>query len=256
MQMTDLLAAIGLGLAGAGHCIGMCGGIAVALRPTPNASSLMPLAYHLGRIVGYALLGGLIGSAAGAIELASWTIALRYLAGGLLIAMGLSVLNIWRGISWIERAGGVLWRKLQPLTKPLLPPKHLPQGLLLGMFWGFMPCGLIYSALAWSASAGQSAIDSALLMLLFGLGTVPAMLAVTVAGLKVEVWLRQRWVKQVIGVSLLLGGLWTAYHTFSHSDHLLGAHRGHSMQPGHSMEMPQQAPSDSATQHDGHTMPH
>jgi hypothetical protein len=204
----------------------MCGGIAVALRPVAGGSRWLALYYHSGRIMGYALIGGLLGSAAAAVEFASWTIILRYIAAALLVAMGLNVLGVASGITALERLGGGLWRRLQPFTRPLLPPRHPLQGVALGIFWGFMPCGLIYSALTWSVATGGSGVNSALLMALFGLGTLPAMLTATLAGQKVETILRHRRVKQFIGLSLCVAGLWTAYHTFSHSDHLLGRHQG------------------------------
>lgn len=225
MTSTDLGAAVLLGLAGSGHCLGMCGGIAIALRPDPNAHRLLPFAYHLGRVLSYTLLGAVIGSVAGAIQLAAWTISLRFLAGALLVGMGLHVLNIWRGIDRLERIGGLLWRHVAPLTQTLIPPRNLGQGLLLGGLWGFMPCGLIYSALGWSAATGGSALESGLLMLLFGLGTVPSMLGTTLAGQKAERFLRDRRLKIFIGISLLLAGTWTLIHTATHYDMMLAGGR-------------------------------
>ncbi len=224
---TDLGAALLLGLAGSGHCLGMCGGIAIALRPDPDAHRLLPVAYHLGRIISYALLGALIGGAAGAIQLAAWTIGLRFMAGALLIGMGLHMLDIWRGIDRLERLGGQLWRRVVPLTRTLMPPRHLAQGLALGGLWGFMPCGLIYSALGWSAASGGSATGSGLLMLLFGLGTVPAMLGTTLLGQRAEKLLRDHRLKTVIGISLVLAGTWTLVHTATRMGPMLaGGHMG------------------------------
>lgn len=231
MQSADLVAALLLGLAGAGHCVGMCGGVAVALRPSDNASRWLPLSYHSGRLLSYGLLGALIGSAAGAIELASWTIALRFIAGLLLVGMGLQTLRWWLGMGYLEKIGGLLWRRIVPLTKPLLPPKYPIQGLLLGGLWGFMPCGLIYSALSWSAAAGASALDSGVLMLIFGLGTLPAMLTVTLAGQRVERLLAGKRLKQLIGLSLLLAGCWTVYLTAAHAHHLLNGAMAHQSTP-------------------------
>lgn len=221
MNSTDLGAAVLLGLAGSGHCLGMCGGIAIALRPDPDAHRLLPVAYHVGRVISYALLGAVIGGVAGAVQLAAWTIGLRFLAGALLVAMGLHVLNIWRGIDQLERLGGLLWRRIAPMTRVLMPPRHLSQGLILGGLWGFMPCGLIYSALGWSAATGGSAANSGLLMLLFGLGTVPSMLGTTLAGQRAERILRDRRLKVVIGVSLMAAGTWTLIHTITHFDKML-----------------------------------
>ncbi len=256
MNIADLGTALLLGLAGSGHCLGMCGGIAVALRSTPDtiatsaapsssappspprsatrASVLMPVSYHLGRLISYGLLGALIGSAAGAVELAAWTVFLRFLAGFLLVAMGLHTLKLWFGITQLEKLGGHVWRKLAPVAQKFMPPKHPSHGMLLGAIWGFMPCGLIYSALTWSAAAGAGAIDSGLLMVAFGAGTLPAMLSATLLGQRASAFLSLGWVRKALGTLLVLTGIWTLWLTFSHLDHLLGQHGGmnHSMPSG------------------------
>ncbi|MEP1593168.1 MAG: sulfite exporter TauE/SafE family protein, partial [Halieaceae bacterium] len=121
MTAIDYLGAIGLGLAGAGHCLGMCGGIAAALNLGGSGSKAVTVSYHLGRICSYTLLGALLGFAAGSIELAAWTIGLRYLAGVLLIAMGLYIADWWRVLSILERAGAHLWRPVQGFSSRWLP---------------------------------------------------------------------------------------------------------------------------------------
>jgi sulfite exporter TauE/SafE len=105
MADTGILAAFGIGLAGAGHCLGMCGGIAAAINLGGNGGRATTLAYHGGRLCSYAALGALLGGLAGSINLAQWTMFLRYLAALLLIAMGLSIADWWRGISVLERVG-------------------------------------------------------------------------------------------------------------------------------------------------------
>lgn len=219
MTPVDYLGAIGLGLAGAGHCLGMCGGIAAALNLGGQRSTSVTLSYHAGRIASYSLLGGLLGLAASTIELAAWTIALRYLAGLLLIAMGLYIGNWWLGIQVLERAGAHLWRPVQKLSSRWLPVRHWRQGLALGCCWGLMPCGLIYSSLAWAATAGDP-WQSSLLMLLFGLGTLPAMLATSLGADRLQSILRQRGLKLVIALLLVCSGIWTLYLTASHRGHL------------------------------------
>jgi sulfite exporter TauE/SafE len=153
--------AFGLGLAGAGHCLGMCGGIASALSLGGVKSPAVTLAYHSGRISSYTLLGALLGAAAGSVDIGAWTIGLRYLAGFMLIAMGLYVANWWRGMTLLERAGARLWAPVQRYASRWLPVRHWPQGYALGLCWGLMPCGLIYSSLAWAATA-QHALTSGL----------------------------------------------------------------------------------------------
>lgn len=216
---TDALAALGIGLAGAGHCLGMCGGIAAALNLGGNRGTATTLAYHGGRLTSYAALGALLGAAAGAINLAHWTMVLRYVAALLLIAMGLSIADWWRGISVLERAGAKLWKPVQSLLSPLLPARHWRQGFLLGLGWGLMPCGLIYSALAWSATS-QSAVDGALLMALFGAGTLPAMLTTSFGAVGVQALLRRRGLKLLIALFLIASGIWSLAMTWQHGGHL------------------------------------
>ena len=218
-ELTMLGSALLLGLSGSGHCLGMCGGIASALALGPRKGPGINLAYHSGRITSYAVLGGALGLAAGITDIATWTISLRYLAGALLILMGLYVADWWRGMLVIEQAGARLWQPIQRLSSRWLPVRSTPQAFALGLTWGLMPCGLIYSALAWSATT-QNAASSALLMLLFGLGTLPAMLATSLGAQQLQQFLRKGGFKLFIGILLILAGAWTLYLTASHSDHL------------------------------------
>ncbi len=139
------------------------------------------------------------------IDIGAWTIGLRYLAGLLLIGMGLYIANWWRGMALLERAGSRLWQPVQRLSSQWLPLRRWPQGFALGLCWGLMPCGLIYSSLAWAATA-QNAATSALMMLLFGLGTLPAMLATSLGAQRLQAFLRRRGLKQVIAVLLIARG--------------------------------------------------
>jgi len=219
VSAIDYLGAVGIGLAGAGHCLGMCGGIAAALNLGGPRSTAVTVFYHLGRISSYTLLGALLGFAAGTIELAAWTIGLRYIAGALLIAMGLYIADWWRVLSILERAGAKLWRPVQRLSSRWLPVRDWRGALALGLCWGLMPCGLIYSSLAWAATS-QDALTSGLLMLLFGLGTLPAMVATSFGAEHVQAALRKRGLKVLIALLLILAGAWTICLTASHRDHL------------------------------------
>ncbi|WP_439106338.1 sulfite exporter TauE/SafE family protein [Congregibacter sp.] len=219
MINADLAAAFGIGLAGAGHCLGMCGGIAAAINLGGNRGTLTTVAYHTGRLSSYAALGALLGALAGSINLAQWTMVLRYLAALLLIGMGLSIADWWRGMSVLESVGAKLWKPLQRLSSRLLPVRHWFQGYLLGLCWGLMPCGLIYSALAWSATA-QDAARSGLLMLAFGAGTLPAMLSTSFGAAKAQSLLRRRGLKLLIAIFLILSGIWSLLMTWNHGSHL------------------------------------
>ncbi len=227
ISLADAAAALGIGLAGAGHCLGMCGGIAAALSLGQGAGPGMTFAYHGGRIASYAALGGALGFIAGSINIAAWTLGLRYLAALLLIAMGLAIADWWRGISLLERAGAKLWAPVQRLSSGLLPLKKPSQAALLGLCWGLMPCGLIYSSLAWAATA-QNATTSAIMMFVFGLGTLPAMLATSLGADHLQTFLRRRGLKILIALMLMGAGCWTIYQSAAHAGHAgHGTHAEH-----------------------------
>lgn len=208
-----LVSALILGLLGGGHCLGMCGGLMGALTlaiPKEQRSRRfrLLLAYNLGRILSYATAGLLIGLAGWAVANSPAALFMRVLAGLLLIAMGLYLAGWWSGLTRIERLGRGLWRYIQPLANRLLPVSSLPRALLLGALWGWLPCGLVYSTLLWSASQGN-ALDSALLMLAFGLGTWPVLLATGLAAERVTAILRKRSVRMAGGLLVILFGIWT-----------------------------------------------
>jgi len=233
IDTAQAASACALGLAGAGHCLGMCGGIAAALNLGGQRSLAVTLSYHSGRISSYTLLGGLLGLAANSIDIAAWTMGLRYLAGLLLIGMGLYIADWWRGMALLERAGARLWQPVQRLSSRWLPVRRWPQGFALGLCWGLMPCGLIYSSLAWAATA-QNAATSALMMFLFGLGTLPAMLATSLGADRLQGFLRRRGLKLLIAVLLIASGVWTLYLTIAHGSHLQHEGRGAHQQMDHS----------------------
>jgi uncharacterized protein len=177
---NGLLALFIVGLLGGGHCAGMCGGIVGALSlQSPQgggAAILVHLAYNLGRIGSYVLAGllaGLLGQAAG--NLMAVQHVLYLLASLMLVAMGLYLLGMTQFLAPLERGGQALWQRIQPLTKRFLPVRGIAQALPLGLLWGWLPCGLVYSALT-TALASASAGKGALLMLAFGLGTLPNLL--------------------------------------------------------------------------------
>jgi sulfite exporter TauE/SafE len=208
-----LASALILGLLGGGHCLGMCGGLmgalTLAIPPEQRARRLrLLLAYNLGRILSYATAGLLIGLAGWAVASSPAAMALRVVAGLLLIAMGLYLAGWWSGLTRIEAVGRHLWRHLQPLASRLMPVSSLPRALLLGAVWGWLPCGLVYSTLLWASSQGSPA-DSALLMLAFGLGTWPVLLATGMAAERLTALLRRRGVRVAGGLLVILFGLWT-----------------------------------------------
>ena len=126
--------------------------------------------------------------------------------------------------------GGLALAGVQPHAQARLPIRAASSALGVGMLWGFLPCGLIYSSLAWAATA-NSAPKAAVLMFAFGLGTLPAMLATSLGATRLQAFLRTRGLKTLIGVMLIASGAWTIYITWSHSGHLAGAAQGESHPP-------------------------
>ncbi|AZL69804.1 sulfite exporter TauE/SafE family protein [Pseudomonas oryziphila] len=215
--MPELIPLLGsalvLGLLGGGHCLGMCGGLmgALTLAIPPqqrNRRLRLLLAYNLGRILSYAAAGLLLGLAGVALASSPLAVGLRVVAALLLIAMGLYLAGWWSGLTRIEALGRGLWRHIQPLATRLLPVSSLPRALLLGALWGWLPCGLVYSTLLWAASQGD-ALHSGALMLAFGLGTWPVLLATGLAAERVGSVLRKRGVRMAGGLLVILFGLWT-----------------------------------------------
>jgi len=231
-----LLTGFLLGLFGSGHCLGMCGGIGAALG---TAASRWPLtlAYHAGRIGSYAALGAMIGwlvaVGAGALQPLLPVIGalLRSIAALLVIAMGLYVGGWWLGLTRIEAIGARLWRHVAPLTRKLLPPPNLGAALLLGALWGLLPCGLIYSSLAWAAASGDAG-DGALRMAAFGLGTLPAMAAVTFGGQQLQQKLQRPLLRKIAGVVLIGMGLFALLQPWLHAH---GDHASHAASTGSEM---------------------
>jgi len=215
--VPDLLPLLGsalvLGLLGGGHCLGMCGGLmgalTLAIPPEQRGRRLrLLLAYNLGRILSYASAGLLLGLAGWAVASSPAALALRVVAALLLIAMGLYLAGWWSGLTRIEALGRGLWRHIQPVASRLLPVSSLPRALLLGALWGWLPCGLVYSTLLWAASQGNAGYSAAL-MLAFGLGTWPVLLATGLAAERVNALLRRRSVRVAGGVLVMLFGIWT-----------------------------------------------
>lgn len=226
-----------MGLVSSAHCIGMCGGIMGALTVAIPAEAAherwkILLAYNIGRIASYSVMGLLLGVFVSLFAHWGGGNFLRIIAGLLLIAMGLYLADWWRGITKLEIAGHYLWTYLQPLGKKLLPVDSLPKGLLLGSLWGWLPCGLVYSALAlaitqpspWLAAGG---------MLAFGLGTLPAVLVAGIAAQQLTRVLQKRNVRIGLALLIIIYGFWTIFGNLrdhsSHHHHSSGQEHHHDM---------------------------
>ncbi|WP_339878642.1 sulfite exporter TauE/SafE family protein [Pseudidiomarina gelatinasegens] len=204
----DLFTAVLMGLAGAGHCIMMCGGIAGAFAGRVN--SLQLLTYNIGRIMSYSIAGALIGAAVGSLAgfAENGLIGLRIFAAFILILFGLYLGHWWFGLRYLERLGQPLWRRLQPLAARLRTNHSYPMLFSAGMLWGWLPCGLVYSALSWAAVSG-SATHGALYMAAFGVGTLPAMFAFGWLSHTLQQFLKSKGFRQLMGAIMIVYGLWT-----------------------------------------------
>jgi sulfite exporter TauE/SafE len=178
-----LLAALALGVLGAPHCVAMCGGVAglaqaarrLPVVDAPRRTPAILAAMHAGRLASYAAAGALAG-AAGRLTVRAWQSGLEIAAGLAMIGLGLFLCGLLPAFATVEKLGAPLWRALAPATRRVLPLTTPSRALVFGAAWGWLPCGLVYSALALAALSG-SAAHGAIAMLAFGAGTLPALIA-------------------------------------------------------------------------------
>ena len=200
------------GLLGGVHCLGMCGGIVAAISVTGTSQKpAMLLGYNLGRLASYSLMGALLGG------LSEWGMAqanyrplqvgLFALANILLILLGLYLAGFSAMVGRIEKLGSPLWQHLQPLARRFLPVRHPLHSIVVGAIWGWVPCGLVYTA-SLAALATQSASGGALAMLSFGLGTLPNLLLMGTFATKLQQLKQQRPVRLLAGLTVCTIGLW------------------------------------------------
>ena len=217
--MTELLpllsAALLAGLLGSAHCLGMCAGISGLFAVNASVSSLrndVPFAvtYNVGRVISYAVLGIIVASFGGVIVKASpgLAVGIRLLSGIVIILVGLKVAFDLRALNAIERMGAKLWSRIAPAAKGLVPVTNLRRALGLGLLWGWLPCGLVYSVLLIAATSAQP-IHGAFIMVVFGLGTLPAMLLTGLGAARVSTFMRRRDTRLGMGLLIVALGVLT-----------------------------------------------
>lgn len=242
MTEFQLLPIFLIGLLGSVHCIGMCGGIVSAFsaaggpaaggpaaraarKPFPvpvrgNAialststaldDALRVVAYNAGRIGSYALAGAIAGGVAEGARTLSFMSTLQiggyWLANLMLVALGLYLMDAWRGLARLEAVGHIVWKRVQPLLRYLLPVDSSSKALALGALWGWVPCGMVYSVLLTAMLTG-SAASGAAVMTVFGLGTLPMLLGMGLLGARLHHWTRMRGVRVAAGLVVLAFGL-------------------------------------------------
>jgi sulfite exporter TauE/SafE len=210
-----LSAALLAGLLGSAHCLGMCGGISGLFAVNASVSSLrqqVPLAlvYNAGRIVTYAVLGIIVAAFGSVIVKASPSLAvgIRLLSGCIIILVGLKVAFDLRMLNAIERMGSSLWSRIAPAAQRLLPVDSMPKAFGLGLVWGWLPCGLVYSVLMIAATSAEP-LAGGLTMVTFGVGTMPAMVMTGIGAARMSTMLRRKGARLGLGMLIVVLGLLT-----------------------------------------------
>ncbi|MGM8898355.1 MULTISPECIES: sulfite exporter TauE/SafE family protein [unclassified Psychrobacter] len=212
MTTALLVAALLMGFFGSPHCLGMCGGLVSAFGlsmkdVSPAKRRGLVATYHLGRLLSYSFLGltaGVIGTTV--LEpLMKGNSMPRILLGLVLVLVGITMLGA-PFLTKLERFGMRFWQFLGPLRQKVFPLTTFPRALAAGLLWGFLPCGLVYGALL-IAVVAHNPLGGAALMFVFGLGTVPMLVATheTVG------WMRDKIgrfrLRQLNGVVMVLSGM-------------------------------------------------
>ena len=230
------LVALMMGLFSALHCFGMCGSIigtlTLSLKPAirEHKSLLLPfvLSYNFGRIFSYTLAGFIAGLFGHVLSLpfgdGQGHRVLQIVSALIMAGAGLHIAGWFPRFAYIEKAGAVLWRRLEPYGRRLLPVETLPKAFVFGMVWGWLPCGLVYAALALAATSGHvpdiglqvaatsgHVLHSGLTMLAFGVGTLPAVVGVGIMTTWMVRLSRLRKFRSAVGITMILLALMAAF---------------------------------------------
>jgi len=222
----ELWTAVLAGLAGSAHCAAMCGGISAMLGMGAAPAKRYLVAYNVGRIVSYTAVALIFATILSSVigDMPVGLMWLRIAAGLLMVMAGLFLLGKASGIGYLEKLGGYLWRIISPLARHFMPVDSVAKAFGLGMLWGWLPCGLVYSMLAISLAQG-SVVLSVTTMFAFGVGTLPAVFLIGLAGAKFSNWISQRTIRYFLAYCVIVLGVYTAVIP---SMHLVGiGHSGH-----------------------------
>lgn len=252
MTWALFLAAFSMGLFGSPHCLGMCGGIVTAFglsmqHVSDSKKNGLILTYHVGRLISYSLLG-LIASVIGVAIFQSImsNSAPRIVLGAVLVLIGLAMLGLPL-FNQLEKFGMRFWQSLAPIRKKVFPIDSFGKALFAGLLWGFLPCGLVYGALM-MAIAGNNIATGAALMFVFGLGTMPMLIATQKTVGMLQSSIKNFRLRQINGVIMMLSGLAVIFiPMMMHHNHNQGSHS----QSSHSHAM-----NETSMHHDMATMNH
>jgi len=218
MLEINYVGAFFIGIAGGVHCIGMCGGIASAFSfAIPKGQSQLPyiFSYNLGRIISYTIAGaitGFVGSMV-TVNIQSGLPILQIISIVFLVLLALYIGDWYKGLSFLEKLGGKIWKKISPLSKKLIPFKNPIYTLAYGMIWGWLPCGLVYSVLTWSL-ASESVMQGALVMFSFGLGTLPTLIAASLGASFLVPIFQHKMTRKIISILLFAFSLTLTFNLY------------------------------------------
>ena len=235
--MTDapltLPAAFLIGLFSTLHCIGMCGsimgalslGLPASIRDNRFRRFSFVSSYNLGRILSYSLAGLVTGAlGAGLLEhagLATGHSILRTTGAAMMIVIGLYLAGWLPQLAYFERAGAPVWRKLEPIGRKMMPVDTMARAFVYGMIWGWLPCGLVYTVLLWTLTAG-SALEGALTMMAFGIGTLPTLIATGMMASWLTRFAQSTHARRLVGLLIILLAIGSLFLPFGaeHSQHV------------------------------------
>ncbi|MBS4050069.1 sulfite exporter TauE/SafE family protein [Methylomonas rivi] len=211
---ASYLAAFFIGLFSSLHCIGMCGSIigtltyslSQELRNNKRILFSIVLSYNLGRIASYAIAGAVVGFLSLPFTEGQAHRILQLASGAIMASAGLYIGGWFPRFAYIEKIGSRFWKLIEPFGRRLIPVKTRTQAILFGMVWGWLPCGLIYTALALAATTGN-VVHSSMTMLAFGLGTLPAVVGVGIMTSLLARLSKARRFKQVVGILFIIFAL-------------------------------------------------
>ena len=221
---SSYIAAFLLGLFSTVHCIAMCGSVIGALTLSLPAEvresqgKMLPyvLNYNLGRLLSYGIAGAIVGLISSPLASFDGHLILRYLSVLVMISMGLYLAGWFPKFARMERLGAPIWKWLQPIGQKLLPVRKRSQAFLLGIIWGWLPCGLVYAALAVAATVGEP-VKASLVMMAFGAGTLPAVMGAGLFTGLLASMARIKHLRQIAGILIIVMALATAFWPMDHS---------------------------------------
>ncbi len=212
------------------HCIGMCGGIIGALslslpvkiRNSKTKLFAFVLTYNVGRLISYCVAGLVAGAIGTGLLLSTGfdqghTI-LKFIGISMMIAIGLYLTGWMPQLASVEKMGIPIWKRLEPIGRKLVPVASIPKALAYGLIWGWLPCGLVYFVLIWALTAGD-AINGALIMLAFGLGTLPTLITAGFMTSWVTRFAHSTRARQIVGLLIIFMAIGSLFIPMDHGQY-------------------------------------